>query len=38
MTDDILLREDHGAVARLTLNAPQSLNALSEAMIDRLQA
>ena len=37
MTDDILLREDLGPVARLTLNAPARLNPLSEAMIARLQ-
>ena len=38
MTDDILLREDTGAVVRLTLNNPRSLNALSEAMLDALSA
>jgi enoyl-CoA hydratase/carnithine racemase len=37
MTDDILLREDLGPVARLTLDAPARLNPLSEAMIARLQ-
>lgn len=37
-TPDILLREDLGPVARLTLNQPKSINALSEAMLDRLQA
>lgn len=36
MTDDILLREDRGAVTHLTLNAPGSLNALSDAMLARL--
>lgn len=38
MDEPILLREDHGAVARLTLNSPKSLNALSEAMLDALTA
>ena len=33
---DILLREDQGAICRLKLNAPVALNALSEAMLDRL--
>ena len=33
----ILLREDTGAVARLTLNAPERLNALSDAMLAALQ-
>ncbi|MFN4171490.1 MAG: enoyl-CoA hydratase [Pseudorhodobacter sp.] len=32
----ILLREDRGAVAHMTLNAPESLNALSDAMLDAL--
>jgi enoyl-CoA hydratase/carnithine racemase len=32
----ILLREDIGAVALLTLNQPQSLNSLSEAMLEAL--
>ena len=45
MPDPILLREDRGRIATLTLNAPQTLNALSDAMlaamiaqIDRLAA
>ena len=33
MGDDILLREDRGAITVLTLNTPGSLNALSDAMI-----
>ncbi|MBT9247321.1 enoyl-CoA hydratase [Gemmobacter fulvus] len=33
---DLLLREDLGPVARLTLNAPTSLNALSDAMLGTL--
>jgi enoyl-CoA hydratase/carnithine racemase len=36
MANDILLREDRGAVTHLTLNAPGSLNALSDAMIAAL--
>jgi len=32
----ILIREDRGAVARLTLNSPGSLNALSEEMLAAL--
>ncbi len=38
MTEDILIREDVGAVATLTMNTPKTLNALSEDMIDALQA
>ncbi len=34
----VLQREDRGAVAHLTLNAPESLNALSDAMLAALQA
>ncbi len=34
----ILERNDTGAVARLTLNAPEKLNALSDAMLAALQA
>ena len=38
MTDAILIRRDAGSIARLTLNAPQSLNALSDAMLAALAA
>lgn len=38
MTDPILLRSDHGAVARLVLNAPSRLNALSNDMLAALAA
>lgn len=34
----ILERSDHGAIAKLTLNAPEKLNALSDAMLAALQA
>jgi len=37
MQDGILTRRDENAVATLTLNTPQSLNALSDAMIAELQ-
>ena len=37
-TADLVLREDFGRVARLTLNNPAKLNPLSEAMLARLQA
>ncbi|MEQ9176303.1 MAG: enoyl-CoA hydratase [Roseovarius indicus] len=33
----ILIREDQGAIARLSLNAPEKLNALSDAMLAALQ-
>jgi enoyl-CoA hydratase/carnithine racemase len=36
MSEPILLRHDQGAVAHLTLNAPGSLNALSDAMLAAL--
>ncbi|MCV2881017.1 enoyl-CoA hydratase [Actibacterium sp. XHP0104] len=36
MTDNILLRQDRGAVAELTLNSPERLNALSDAMLAAL--
>lgn len=32
----ILLREDHGAICHLTMNTPESLNALSDAMLNEL--
>lgn len=35
---DILLREDTGGIATLTLNSPSNLNALSDAMLAALQA
>lgn len=35
---DILLRQDQNAVASLTLNAPQKLNALSDEMLSALQS
>ena len=37
LQEDILLREDRDGVAWLTLNRPQQYNALSEAMLARLQ-
>lgn len=33
MTDDILIRHDAASIAYLTLNAPQTLNTLSDAML-----
>lgn len=38
MTDAYLIRHDAGSIARLTLNAPQTLNALSDAMLAALAA
>ena len=38
MSEDILLREDHGHVAHLTMNSPKNLNALSDAMLAALMA
>lgn len=38
MSQPILSREDSGAVATLTLNAPERLNALSDAMLAGLSA
>jgi enoyl-CoA hydratase/carnithine racemase len=38
MTEPYVLRQDHGAIARLTMNAPASLNALSDGMMAALQA
>jgi len=35
---ELLLREDRGAVAHLTLNRPEALNALSEGLMGALQA
>ena len=36
--DPVLIRENHGAIAILTLNRPNQLNALSEALMSALQA
>lgn len=38
MNDTLVLREDHGAIARLTLNNPSKLNALSDAMLAAVHA
>ncbi len=38
MADDLILRSDDGAVAILTLNAPERLNALSTPMLVALEA
>ncbi len=37
MTDDILLREDQGAITTLTMNTPGTLNALSDDMLAALK-
>jgi enoyl-CoA hydratase/carnithine racemase len=37
MSDPILIREDAASIARLTLNNPSALNALSDAMLAALQ-
>jgi enoyl-CoA hydratase/carnithine racemase len=36
--NDLVLRHDQDGIATLTLNAPQSLNALSRAMLVALQS
>jgi len=38
MSDDLVIREDRGAVTHLTLNLPGKLNALSDGMIAALSA
>lgn len=38
MTEDLVLREDDGAVARLTLNRPERRNALSGELVEALHA
>ena len=38
MTDAVLIRRDAGSIARLTLNTPQNLNALSDAMLAAMAA
>jgi len=38
MTDALVLRDDDGPVARLTLNSPGNLNALSDAMLAAIKA
>jgi enoyl-CoA hydratase/carnithine racemase len=38
VSDEILLREDKGAVTYLTMNSPGNLNALSDAMLAALTA
>ncbi len=37
MTETLILRDDEGGIATLTLNAPASLNALSDAMLAALK-
>ena len=36
MTEPLILRQDDTGVTTLTLNAPASLNALSDAMLEAL--
>lgn len=38
MTEDLVIREDRGAVTHLTMNLPGKLNALSDGMIEALSA
>ena len=38
MSDEILTRTDEAGIAILSMNAPKSINALSEAMIDALSS
>ena len=38
MADEILTRADQDGIATLTLNAPKTLNVLSDAMLAALQA
>ncbi|GAB5445929.1 enoyl-CoA hydratase [Gymnodinialimonas sp.] len=37
MTDNLVIREDQGAISHLTLNSPGNLNALSDEMLAALQ-
>jgi len=38
MTESLLIRDDDGGIATLTMNAPERLNALSDAMLAALKA